>query len=99
MPTAVSAMAIKKREADGKWIYTFETTEVEVTPGDLRPPLQEDATKWKQERRREPTRDRALRKMRERIKRRCHKAVQGELERIDSVGFRRACGSCDLLVR
>ena len=82
MPTTASEMAARKRDKDGMWIYTYETTEVEVTPRALRPPLQEDATKWKQERHREPTRDRALRKMKEKIKRRCRKAVQGELERI-----------------
>ena len=63
MPTKPSDMAFRKNEKDGMWIYTFETTEVEVTPRALRPPLQKDATKWKQERHREPTRDRALRKM------------------------------------
>ena len=86
MPTTASDMAFRKREKDGMWIYTFETTEVEVTPRVLRPPLQKDATKWKQERHREPTRDRALRKMKERIKRRCQKAAQGEMERIVARG-------------
>ena len=81
MPALPRDMGNKKLP-NGKWMYSFETTEVEVTPRAMRPPLPEGSSTWKENRQREETPDRALRKMKEKIKRRCNKAARGELDRI-----------------
>ena len=81
LPKVPGDMGIKKITG-GRWMYTWEGAEVEVTPRKLRPQAPEGASAWKRARARETTPERALRKMTEKIKTRFNKAARGEHERI-----------------
>ena len=98
-------MAVKASRDDGRFVYTWNTAsalqgntgelfEVNVTPRRHRPALEADASGWAQKRARETTPDRALRKMREKIKRSLDKAARGEHGRIVAV-CERAPGNND----
>ena len=89
-------MGVKGSRDDGRLIYTWNTAsaldkgvgdvfEVDVTPRKYRPVLEEAASKWAHKRARETTPERALRKMKEKIKRSMNKAARGEQERIVAV--------------
>ena len=105
IPKQPGDMAVKASRDDGRLVYTWNTAsplqgntgelfEVNVTPRRHRPALEADASGWAQTRARETTPDRALRKMREKIKRSLDKAARGEHERIVAV-CERAPGNND----
>ena len=80
-PKVPGDMGIRKI-VGGRWVYSYEGTEVEVTPRGLRPALPEGSSNWKHKEHRETTPERALRKMCRKIKRRLNKLARGEMDRI-----------------
>ena len=69
-------MAVGRTTDAGKLIYAWNNVEVEVTPRALRTLESESQSHWKQARARETTPDRALRKMRRKVKTRLSKAAR-----------------------
>ena len=104
IPSKPGDMSVKGSREDGRLIYAWNTAavlqgnggeifEVDVTPRRHRPALEQEASAWSHKRSRETTPDRALRKMREKIKRSVNKAARGENERIVAVCPRGTSGS------
>ena len=82
LPQTTGELEVKRRESTGHLVYAFNNFEAPVTPRKLRDTPHEEQSRWSQARRRESTPDRALRKLREKIKRSLNKATRGEHEAI-----------------
>ena len=82
LPTQASDMTVQGTTPAGKLTYTFRDREVVVTPRLLRKQESGSQSKWKRARAVETTPERALYKMRAKMKRQLEKARRGECERI-----------------
>ena len=82
LPTAPGVMAVRRKTDAGKLVYAWNDVEVETTPRSLRAPVSEGQCYVQQTQARETTPDRALRKMKRKVKTRMSKAAMGEHERI-----------------
>ena len=78
LPQTPGDMAVKKKDDAGRLV----SLEVTSTPRGKRPPVAEGATAWKQACSSETTPERALRKMKAKVKYQVEKAARGEEERI-----------------
>ena len=82
MPKSAGDMLLKGEDDKGRLRYSWKDVEVLVTPRDKREPLPENASKAAVAKANESTPARALRKMKEKVKRMLEKAARGECERI-----------------
>jgi hypothetical protein len=82
MPRKTTDLEVKRREPTGHLLYAFNNFEIPVTPRKLRELPGEDPSSLVAARYREPTPERALRKLTEKIKRSLTKSSRGQHEAI-----------------
>ena len=82
LPENTAALTRKGHSKNGKAVFSYGDFEVEATPRNLRPELQEGANSLQQSRAREVTPQRAHRKIMDKMKRAAKKQALGEVERI-----------------
>lgn len=82
LPQTINDLEVKRKASTGHLVYAFNNFEAPVTPRQLRQTPPEELSRTSQARLRESTPERALRKLREKIKRSVSKATRGEHEAI-----------------
>ena len=82
LPKTTGDLCVKGTDDNERLIYAWGSAEVHITPSKSRPVPSEGASKWQQANFVEATPDRALRKMKRKVKQRLRKAAAGECERI-----------------